>query len=59
MRKLIGLLVICFLFSLSALAQHGGGGRPEVSGGRMNIPTHGPARVSTPHPVEEHRHFKR
>jgi hypothetical protein len=23
----------------------------------MNIPTHGPARVTTPHPVEEHRHF--
>ena len=60
MKKLIGLLAICFLFSLSALAQHGGhggGGRPDVGGGRMNIPTHGPARVTTPHPVEEHRHF--
>jgi hypothetical protein len=57
MKKLIGLLVICFAFSLSAVAQHGGhpggGGRPEVGGGRQNIPSHGPARVTTPHPAEE------
>src|ERR1700686_1895709 len=61
MKKLIGLLAICFLFSLSALAQHGGGhgggGRPAVGGGRQNIPAHGPARVTTPRPVEEHPHF--
>jgi len=40
MKKLMGLLVICFAFSLSAFAQHEGhapGGRPEV-GGRENIP---------------------
>jgi hypothetical protein len=60
MKKLIGLLAICFLFSLSALAQHGGhggGGRPAVGGGRQNIPAHGPARVTTPRPVEEHPHY--
>jgi len=61
MKKLIGLLVICFAFSLSAVAQHGGhqggGGRPEVGGGHQNIPKHGPARVTTPHPAEEHRNF--
>jgi hypothetical protein len=65
MKKLIGLLAICFVFSLSALAQHGGnqgggrqgGGRPEVGGGRQNIPSHGPARVRSSHPVRENRHF--
>ena len=60
MKKLIGLLVICFAFSLSAVAQHGGhqgGGRPEVGGGHQNIPKHGPAKVSTPHPAEENRKF--
>jgi hypothetical protein len=61
MKKLIGLLVICFAFSLSALAQRGGhqggGGRPEVGGGHQNIPAHGPARVKSPHPAEENRHF--
>lgn len=30
---MIGLLVICFAFSLSALAQHEGGGWPEVGDG--------------------------
>jgi hypothetical protein len=54
MKKLIGLFVICSAFSLSAVAQHEG--RPEV-GGRPNIPAHGPARVTTPHPAEENRHF--
>lgn len=60
MKKLIGLLVICFAFSLSAVAQHGGhqgGGRPEVGGGHQNIPKHGPAKVTTPHPAEENRKF--
>jgi hypothetical protein len=61
MKKLIGLLAICFLFSLSALAQHGGqhggGGRSGVGGGRQNIPAHGPARVTTPRPLDEHPHF--
>lgn len=60
MKKLIGLLVMCSAFSLSAVAQHGGhpgGGRPEVGGGHQNIPKHGPVRVTTPHPVEENRHF--
>jgi hypothetical protein len=60
MKKLIGLLVICFAFSLSALAQHqehaGGGGKPEV-GGHENIPKHGPAKVTAPHATEENRHF--
>jgi hypothetical protein len=54
MKKLIGLLVICFAFSLSAVAQHGA--RPEV-GGHENIPKHGPAKATTPHPAEENRHF--
>ncbi|MFZ1130039.1 MAG: hypothetical protein WBV31_00495 [Terriglobales bacterium] len=60
MKKLIGFLVICFVFSLSALAQHEGhmgGGRPEVGGGRQNIPKHGPVRATNPHPAEENRHF--
>jgi hypothetical protein len=61
MKKLIGLLAICFIFSLSALAQHGehagGGARPEVGGGRQNIPAHGPARVKSPHAAEENRNF--
>jgi hypothetical protein len=61
MKKLIGLLVICFAFSLSAVAQHagheGGGARPEVGGGHQNIPKHGPAKVTTPHPAEENRKF--
>jgi len=43
MKKLIGLLVLCIVFSLSAVAQHGGhenhgGGRPEVGGGRQTSP---------------------
>lgn len=47
MKKLIGLLALCFVISLPALAQRheGGGGRPEVGGGRQNIPKRGPARV--------------
>src|ERR1035437_1893428 len=60
MKKLIGLLAICFVFSLSALAQHekhAGGARPEVGGGHQNIPKGGPAKVTTPHPAEENRKF--
>jgi hypothetical protein len=62
MKKLLGLLVICVAFSLSAFAQHGehhgdGGKRPEVGGGRDNIPKHGPARAGNPHRDEENRHF--
>ncbi|MBZ5663296.1 MAG: hypothetical protein LAO30_01715 [Acidobacteriia bacterium] len=58
MKKLIALLALCFVFSLPALAQHhGSGGQPEVGGGRQNIPSHGPARVNTPHQAEENRHF--
>ena len=58
MKRLIGLLAIALMFSLTAFAQRGGGGgRPEVGGGRPNIPAHSPARVSTPRPPEENRHF--
>ena len=59
MKKLIGLLALCFVISLPALAQRheGGGGRPEVGGGRQNIPKRGPARVETPRAPEEHRTF--
>jgi hypothetical protein len=57
MKKLIGLLAICLAFSLSAVAQHPGGGRPEVGGGRQNIPAHGPARIKTARPPEENHHF--
>ena len=65
MKKLIGLLAICFVFSLSAVAQQGGhqgggrqgGGRPEVGGGHQNIPKHGPARATTQRPAQENRHF--
>jgi hypothetical protein len=57
MKKLIGLVVVGFVFSLSALAQHAGGGRPEVGGGRQNIPRRGPAKVTTAHPAEENRNF--
>jgi hypothetical protein len=62
MKRLLGWFALCFVFSLSALAQHGGhggggGGRPEVGGGRQNIPSHGPAHVNTSRPAEENRHF--
>ena len=59
MRKLIAVFAICFVFCLSALAQHEahGGARPEVGGGHQNIPSHGPARVKTPAPAQENRNF--
>ena len=59
MKKLIALFVICFGFSLSAVAQHEAhapAGHPEV-GGHDNIPKRGPAHVETPHAPEENRHF--
>jgi len=60
MKKLIGVLVVCFGFSFAALAQHReerGGGHAEVGGGRQNIPAHSPARTRNARPVEENRHF--
>jgi hypothetical protein len=63
MKKLIGLLSLCFLFSLAAFAQH----RGEVGGGASHIPSHGPAPAREGHtapvreghaaPVQENRHF--
>jgi hypothetical protein len=55
MKKLIGVFAICFVFSLSALAQHSG--RPEVGGGKENIPSHGPDHVKNPAPAHEDHHF--
>ena len=55
MKKLIGVFAICFVFSLSALAQHGG--RPEVGGGKENIPSHGPDHAKNAAPAHEDRHF--
>ena len=57
MKKLIGIFAICFVFSLSAFAQHEHGNRPEVGGGHENIPSHGPAEVKHPAPAQENRHF--
>ena len=59
MKRLIGVFAVCLVFSLSALAQHEqhGGGRPEVGGGRPNIPSHGPARVKAPASTQEHRNY--
>jgi hypothetical protein len=53
MKKLIGLLAVCVLFSLSAFAQHGAaqGGGHGVGGGAAHIPAHGPAPARTPHPA--------
>jgi hypothetical protein len=51
MKKLIGLLTICFLFSVAVIAQ-----RHEV-GGVPNIPAHGPAPVRAPHPAPANPHF--
>jgi hypothetical protein len=55
MKKLMGLVIICFLFSLIVFAQHRGG----VGGGPAHIPSHGPApmRDSHPAPVQDNRHF--
>jgi hypothetical protein len=52
MKKLIGLLALCFLFSVAALAQ-----RHEVGGGAKNIPSHGPARARVSHPAPEKPHY--
>jgi hypothetical protein len=51
-KKLIGLLAVCFMFSVVALAQHHG-----VGGGAAHIPSHGPAPVHTPKPAQENHHF--
>ena len=55
MKKLMALVIICFLFSLIVFAQHRGG----VGGGPAHIPSHGPApmRDSHPAPVQDNRHF--
>jgi hypothetical protein len=58
MKKLISVFAICFVFSLSALAQkEGKAARPEVGGGHQNIPAHGPAHVKKPAPAQENRTF--
>ncbi|HXP42826.1 MAG TPA: hypothetical protein VN833_21405 [Candidatus Acidoferrales bacterium] len=55
MKKLMGLVVMCFLFSLIVFGQH----RGAVGGGPAHIPSHGPApmRDSHPAPVQDNRHF--
>ncbi|MGA8286150.1 MAG: hypothetical protein WB796_15455 [Candidatus Sulfotelmatobacter sp.] len=49
MKKFIGLLAVCCLFSLLALAQ-----RHDVGGGVRNIPAHGPAPAAHPAPAAPH-----
>ena len=49
MKKLLGILTLCFAFSLTAFAQHHGG-----VGGGGHIPAHGPAPVRAPHAAPEH-----
>jgi hypothetical protein len=49
MKKLFGILVVCFAFSYMAFAQHHGGG--GVGG---HIPSHGPAPVHEAHPAPQH-----
>jgi hypothetical protein len=55
MKKVIGLVVLCFLFSVLAFSQHHG----EVGGGPSHIPSHGPAPAHEGHaaPAQENRHF--
>jgi hypothetical protein len=53
MKKLTGLLTICFLFSLLASAQH----RAAVGGGPRNIPSHGPAPARASHPAPATPHY--
>ena len=53
MKKLIGLLTACFLFSVVVFAQH----RGNVGGGAAHIPSHGPAKVHTPHPAPATPHY--
>jgi hypothetical protein len=55
MKKLIAVCAICFVFSLSAFAQHEHGGRPEVGGGHENIPSHGPSSVKKGAPAPDHQ----
>ena len=53
MKKLIGLLTVCFLFSLLAFAQH----HAAVGGGPKNIPSHGPAPARASHPAPATPHY--
>jgi hypothetical protein len=52
MKKLIGILALCFLFSVAAFAQ-----RHEVGGGAAHIPSHGPAPAGASHPAPASPHF--
>jgi hypothetical protein len=52
MKKLIGILALCFLFSVAAFAQ-----RHEVGGGAAHIPSHGPAPARASHPAPAGPHF--
>ena len=55
MKKLVGLLAFCVLFSFSAFAQHAA--VHGVGGGVAHIPAHGPAPARTPHPAQPAPHF--
>ena len=55
MKKLIGLLAVCFLFSFVVLAQHHGEAGGEHA--PAHAPAHGPAAVRGSHPAQENRHF--
>lgn len=59
MKSLLGILALCLLCSVPALAQdkHGSGGRPAHDVGGGYVPKHGPpAAKSNPHPAPvEHR----
>jgi hypothetical protein len=52
MKKFIGLLAMCFLFSYLAFAQH-----HEVGGGARNIPSHGPTPARVAKPIPDNPHF--
>lgn len=59
MKSLLGILAVCLLCSVPALAQekHGQGGKPAHDVGGGYVPRHGPPAVkSIPHPAQaEHR----
>ena len=54
MKKPIGVIAVCFLFSIVAFAQ-----RHDVGGGAKNIPSHGPRPTPASHtaPAQDSRHF--